>query len=154
MSVAELALSSASTLQPRAISMMRFTWRLLQRPPQAAAFSDSQCFSQVLDDGCIEVGVHIADVSFFVRTGTALDNEAKLRSTTVYAALLPVLLLMVPCCSWRDRVCSYMQQFAVPMLPHMLCEQLCSLNPGVDRYAFSTIFRWFHLLLCRCQVQL
>lgn len=43
------------------------------------------CFdsSQVLDDGSIEVGVHIADVSFFVRPGTALDAEAKLRSTTV-----------------------------------------------------------------------
>ncbi len=35
-----------------------------------------------------------------------------------------------------------MQRFAVPMLPHMLCEQLCSLNPGVDRYAFSTIFKY------------
>lgn len=75
-------------------------------------------FAKVLDDGTVEVGVHIADVSFFVRPGTALDAEAKIRSTTVY-----------------------MQQFAVPMLPHMLCEQLCSLNPGVDRYAFSTIFR-------------
>jgi hypothetical protein len=38
-----------------------------------------------------------------------------------------------------------MQQFCVPMLPHMLCEQLCSLNPGVDRYAFSTIFRYLFL---------
>jgi hypothetical protein len=41
----------------------------------------------------------------------------------------------------NDLFFRYMQQFAVPMLPHMLCEQLCSLNPGVDRYAFSTIFR-------------
>ncbi len=38
---------------------------------------------QVMDDGSIEVGVHIADVSFFVRPDTALDAEAKLRSTTV-----------------------------------------------------------------------
>ena len=44
--------------------------------------------------------------------------------------------------------CSYMQQFAVPMLPHMLCEQLCSLNPGVDRYAFSTIFRSENVAEC------
>ncbi len=41
---------------------------------------------QVLDDGSIEVGVHIADVSFFVRPGTALDREASLRSNTVCAA--------------------------------------------------------------------
>ena len=45
------------------------------------AASDSA--HQVLDDGNIEVGVHIADVSFFVRPGTALDAEAQLRSTTV-----------------------------------------------------------------------
>ena len=41
-----------------------------------------------------------------------------------------------------------MQQFAVPMLPHMLCEQLCSLNPGVDRYAFSTIFKCVCVCVC------
>ena len=43
-----------------------------------------------------------------------------------------------------------MQQFAVPMLPHMLCEQLCSLNPGVDRYAFSTIFKCVCVCVCVC----
>jgi exoribonuclease R len=96
-------------------------------------------FIQVLDDGSIEVGVHIADVSFFVRPGTALDAEAKIRSNTVYASpcFMPSFLESLRMTSSF----SYMQQFAVPMLPHMLCEQLCSLNPGVDRYAFSTIFR-------------
>jgi VacB/RNase II family 3'-5' exoribonuclease len=63
------------------------------------------------------VGVHIADVSHFVRPDTALDEEASRRCTTVY-----------------------MVQKAIPMLPNLLCEQLCSLNQGVDRLAFSVEF--------------
>ena len=65
-----------------------------------------------------EVGVHIADVSYFVREGTALDKEALNRATSVYLV-----------------------QKVIPMLPPLLCEQLCSLNPNVDRLAFSCIFR-------------
>jgi DIS3-like exonuclease 2 len=64
-----------------------------------------------------EVGVHIADVSHFVREGTALDKEALNRATSVYLV-----------------------QKVIPMLPSLLCEQLCSLNPNVDRLAFSCIF--------------
>ena len=62
--------------------------------------------------------MHIADVSYFVRPGTQLDEIARERSTTVYFV-----------------------QRAVPMLPHILCENLCSLNPGVDRLAFSVIWK-------------
>lgn len=63
-----------------------------------------------LDDGNFEVGVHIADVSFFVRERTALDAEARERGTSTYLV---------------DRV--------IPMLPSLLCEELCSLNPGIER---------------------
>ncbi|KAI8873574.1 RNB-domain-containing protein [Ramicandelaber brevisporus] len=64
-----------------------------------------------------EIGVHIADVSYFVRPDTKLDTEAQSRATTIYLV---------------DR--------AVPMLPHILSEQLCSLNPGTPRLAFSAVF--------------
>ena len=65
-----------------------------------------------------EVGVHIADVSYFVREDTSIDEEALHRATSVYLV-----------------------QKVIPMLPPLLCEQLCSLNPNVDRLAFSCIFR-------------
>jgi protein SSD1 len=62
-----------------------------------------------LGNGMFEVGVHIADVSFFINSRSALDKEARSRGTSVYLV---------------DRV--------IPMLPSLLCEQLCSLNPGVE----------------------
>lgn len=71
-----------------------------------------------LGDDIVEVGVHIADVSFFVRPSTALDEEARRRATTVYLV-----------------------QKVIPMLPPLLSEQLCSLNPNVDRLAYSVIWK-------------
>jgi len=65
-----------------------------------------------------EIGVHIADVSYFLDPETPLDSEAQRRSTTVYLV---------------NKV--------VPMLPPLLCEELCSLNEGVDRLAYSCIWR-------------
>jgi len=77
-----------------------------------------------------EIGVHIADVAHYVRPKTALDDEAKKRAFSVYLV---------------DRT--------VPMLPHVLSNGACSLNPHEDRFAFSAIFvidkngalldRWF-----------
>ncbi|KAL8290404.1 hypothetical protein RQP46_002662 [Phenoliferia psychrophenolica] len=69
------------------------------------------------DDGTFEVGVHIADVTHFVKPNTALDREARKRATTVYLV-----------------------QRAVPMLPQVLSEELCSLTPGVDKLTFSVVF--------------
>ncbi|ELT98463.1 hypothetical protein CAPTEDRAFT_225282 [Capitella teleta] len=74
-----------------------------------------------LGDGIYEIGVHIADVSYFVSEGTALDQVASDRATSVY--LVQKLSKVVP------------------MLPRLLCEKLCSLNPDEDRLTFSVIWR-------------
>ncbi len=85
-------------------------------PYDAKDFDDALSI-QTLPDGTIEVGVHIADVSFFVRPGTELDREAVGRATSVYLV---------------DRT--------IPMLPHILSTDLCSLNPNEDRLAVSAVF--------------
>jgi len=71
----------------------------------------------VLENGNIEVGVHIADVTHFVKPATAMDEEAKLRGTTVYLV---------------DK--------RIDMLPMMLGTDLCSLVGNRDRYAVSVIW--------------
>jgi ribonuclease R len=85
-------------------------------PVDAKDFDDALSL-QMLENGNIEIGVHIADVSHYVRPGTALDDEAKERATSVYLV---------------DRV--------IPMLPEVLSNDLCSLRPHEDRLAFSVIF--------------
>lgn len=85
-------------------------------PADAKDFDDALSFRE-LDNGRFEIGVHIADVSHFVRTGSKLDQEALKRGTSVY---LP------------DRV--------VPMLPEKISNELCSLRPGEDKYCFSAVF--------------
>jgi ribonuclease R len=86
-------------------------------PPDAEDHDDALSIRR-LSDGEFEVGVHIADVGFYVRPGSELDREALERGTSVYLV---------------DRV--------VPMLPHALSSDLCSLVPNEDRLTMSVVFR-------------
>lgn len=85
-------------------------------PDDAKDFDDAISYKR-LENGNIEVGVHIADVSHYVRPGTAMDTEALNRSNSVYLA---------------DRV--------IPMLPEQLSNLACSLRPNEDKYSFSAVF--------------
>ena len=85
-------------------------------PFDAKDFDDAISF-QELENKHFEVGVHIADVSHYVRPGSAMDQEALLRSNSVYLV---------------DRV--------IPMLPEQLSNLACSLRPHEDKFAFSAVF--------------
>lgn len=85
-------------------------------PADAKDFDDALSI-QTLENGNIEIGIHIADVSHYVREGEPLDKEAVERGTSVYLV---------------DRV--------IPMLPEVLSNDLCSLRPNEDRLAFSAVF--------------
>ena len=85
-------------------------------PFDAKDFDDAISY-KLLENGNLEVGVHIADVSHYVRPGTAMDAEALLRSNSVYLV---------------DRV--------IPMLPEQLSNVACSLRPNEDKYSFSAVF--------------
>ncbi len=86
-------------------------------PADAKDFDDALSYKKI-DENIIEVGVHIADVSHFVTVGSALDREARKRSFSTYLV---------------DRT--------IPMLPEVLSNDLCSLNPNADRYAFGAVFK-------------
>jgi ribonuclease R len=86
-------------------------------PVDAKDFDDAISIRN-LDNGNYEIGVHIADVSHFVKPGTVLDKIAYERATSVY---LP------------DRV--------NPMLPEKISNELCSLRPNEDKYTFSAVFQ-------------
>lgn len=85
-------------------------------PHDAKDFDDALSFEK-LQNGNFSIGIHIADVSHYVRVGEVLDDEAKERGTSVYLV---------------DRV--------IPMLPEILSNDLCSLRPHEDRLAFSAVF--------------
>ena len=93
------------------------SYRIFTIDPPTAKDLDDALHITDLNDGTYEIGVHIADVSYFLEEGTLLDEEAKKRATSTYFV-----------------------QKVIPMLPPILCEQLCSLNPNVDRLAFSCIW--------------
>ena len=85
-------------------------------PVDAKDFDDALSI-KTLDNGDFEVGGHIADVSHYVRPGTALDDEARNRATSVYLV---------------DRT--------IPMLPEVLSNNVCSLVQSEDRLTFSAVF--------------
>ncbi len=85
-------------------------------PFDAKDFDDALSIRK-LDNGHWEVGVHIADVTHYLQTGTALDDEATDRATSVYLV---------------DRV--------IPMLPEKLSNELCSLRPKEEKLTFSAVF--------------
>lgn len=85
-------------------------------PADAKDFDDAISL-QKLSNGHWEVGVHIADVSHYVRPGTAIDKEAYDRGTSVYLV---------------DRT--------IPMLPEKLCNNVCSLRPNEEKLTFSAVF--------------
>ena len=85
-------------------------------PADAKDFDDALSFRK-LDNGNYEVGVHIADVSYYVKPGTPVDAEAQARGTSVYLV---------------DRT--------VPMLPEKLSNKLCSLRPNEEKLTFSAVF--------------
>ena len=85
--------------------------------PEDAKDFDDALSVQTLKNGNLEVGVHIADVSHYVRPGSRIEEEAVERATSVYLV---------------DRT--------IPMLPEVLSNNLCSLRPNEDRFAFSAVF--------------
>jgi ribonuclease R len=87
-------------------------------PEDAQDFDDALSY-QILENGNTEIGVHIADVTHYLKPGSPLDIEAYKRSTSVYLV---------------DRVC--------PMLPEKLSNNLCSLVPNQDRPVFSAVFEF------------
>ena len=107
----------------------RKTFTFTIDPADAKDFDDALSF-RPLENGNFEVGVHIADVSYYVKPGSPVDKEAQDRGTSVYLV---------------DRT--------VPMLPEKLCNKLCSLRPHEDKLTFSAVFemtpdakvrkRWF-----------
>lgn len=85
-------------------------------PKDAKDFDDALSFRR-LENGNIEVGVHIADVTHYVTPGSIIDREAESRATSVYLV---------------DRT--------IPMLPERLCNLICSLRPDEEKLCFSAIF--------------
>jgi ribonuclease R len=95
---------------------MRDTFTSTIDPVDAKDFDDALSIKE-LAGGNYEIGVHIADVSHYVREGSALDAEALKRGCSIYLV---------------DRT--------IPMLPHVLSNDVCSLNPNEDKLTFSAVF--------------
>ncbi|PRX51597.1 ribonuclease R [Salegentibacter salegens] len=108
-----------TSIQPEEIKKrrdMRDVLTFTIDPADAKDFDDALSF-QKLENGNVEVGIHIADVSHYLQPGTVLDDEAYERATSVYLV---------------DRV--------VPMLPEVLSNNACSLRPNEEKYTFSAVF--------------
>lgn len=92
--------------------------RIFTIDPATAKDMDDAVSCKRLPDGTYLVGVHIADVTYFVKPNTPLDEDAKMRATTVY-----------------------MVHRSIPMLPRLLSDNMCSLVPGEDRLSFSVTWK-------------
>ena len=92
-------------------------------PADAKDFDDAISVNKINKE-TVEIGIHIADVSHFLKQNTTLNKEAEKRATSVYLV---------------DRV--------VPMLPEEISNNLCSLNPKEDKYAFSAVFTFKNNLI-------
>ena len=92
-------------------------WTCTIDPKDAKDFDDALSIRRLEKEGLWEVGVHIADVSHYVKEGDIIDREAQQRATSVYLV---------------DRT--------IPMLPERLCNFICSLRPNEEKLAFSCIF--------------
>ena len=95
----------------------RNVWTCTIDPKDAKDFDDALSIRRLEKEGLWEVGVHIADVSHYVKEGDIIDREAQQRATSVYLV---------------DRT--------IPMLPERLCNFICSLRPNEEKLAFSCIF--------------
>jgi ribonuclease R len=120
----DIVLAEADKLHGQAISPDEIAKRRDMRgittftidPIDAKDFDDALSYA-LLPDGNLEIGVHIADVSHYVRPGSNLDIEARERTTSIYLV---------------DRV--------IPMLPEVLSNELCSIRQDEEKLAFSTVF--------------
>ncbi|XP_054159882.1 DIS3-like exonuclease 2 [Oppia nitens] len=109
--------------------------------PSTARDLDDALSIKLIDDDLFEVGVHIADVSHFLKEDMPLDEIARRRTTSIYLV-----------------------QKVIPMLPQILCEKLCSLNAGEDKLSFSVVWmidkngdivsEWFGRTIIRSCVKL
>jgi ribonuclease R len=117
---------AANIKQPNIKELLKDRWdlrkeRIITIDPEDAKDFDDALSLKILSNGNFELGVHIADVSFYVGERTELDKDAYMRGTSVYLV---------------DRV--------VPMLPEELSNELCSLKPNRVRPAFSVIIEVAH----------
>jgi len=92
-------------------------WNIFTIDPADAKDFDDALSARKLENGNYQIGVHIADPSFFVKPNDIIDKEAKKRGTSIYLV---------------DRT--------IPMLPEVLSNDLCSINEAEDKMAFSSIF--------------
>lgn len=118
-SVEKAAEKIADTISPEEIALredFRDVLTFTIDPKDAKDFDDALS-ARILDNGNWEIGVHIADVTHYVKADALIDKEAQSRATSVYLV---------------DRT--------IPMLPERLCNQICSLRPNEEKLCFSVIF--------------
>ena len=117
--------------------------RIFTIDPTTAKDLDDALHITPLPDGRVEIGVHIADVSHFVRPDTDVDAEALKRAVSAlnHACLSRTALTPILHYYQTFQTTVYLVNGIVPMLPKPLCEIACSLNEDVERLAFSCVWK-------------